>query len=228
MRICATLFIGALLCSPLGAQQLVERSKGYAGSLPPGQISTALVSLDCGGINRAPGLARMLVPLSDECEVVIPSPDGRYQARTRGGTLSIVERATGASSLIRNFEQPVAFRWAASSRAFFLNDGEGSGQTSRLLYFHRDGARWSSSRAFDRAAEAAYLKRYDCHGGHNAYANVSGIDWTERGRFRAIVTEGVHSKGCLRPYRDRNVLLEVTGDPFTGRLSSVREVRHID
>lgn len=216
------------LATPAMASAAQERSQGFAGPLPPGQISTALASLDCARINRMPGLSLMTIPLSDECELTIPSPDGRFVARTVDGVLSIADKRTGTIRRIRDFVQPVAFRWSRDSRTFFLNDGEGSGQTSRLLYFHRAGDRWVGSGVFDKAAEAAYLRRYDCRGGSRSYANVSGMGWTPAGRLRAIVTEGVHSEGCLEPHRSRSVLLEVTGDGISGRIATLREVRRID
>jgi hypothetical protein len=46
--------------------------------------------------------------------------------------------------------------------------------------------------------------------------------------LRAIVQEGVHSEGCIQPYEDDNVLLEVIGNPITGRIVSAREIRKLD
>ena len=219
------------IASLANAKDEPRRSPGYAGSLPPGQISLAGSSIKCADINKDPARTRLAVPLSSDCALEIPSPDGRFVAETtitNRPVLWIHDRRTGERRRIRSYEQPLTFRWRPSSTEFLLNDGEGSGQVSRLIYFRHEGRRWHGTRAFDRAAVALYLKRYDCKGGENSYANVSGWDWTANGHFRAIVTEGVHSEGCLQPYRDRNVMLEVIGDPMTGRITSSREVEELD
>ena len=225
----AALLHALILIQPVAAQ---ERSKGYGGSEPVGQISTAFAGLDCAAINRLPNLAKMTVPLSDECALSIPSPDGRFTIRTipsgDTATLNVLNNRSGKFTRLRAFEQPVALRWKPDSTAFMLNDGEASGQTSRFRYYKLSGTRWIESRRFDQSAQSLYLKRYRCNGGARSYANVSGMNWTSDGMMRGIVTEGIHSAGCVQPHKDHRVMLEVIGDPFSGKIHSAREVRRVD
>lgn len=202
------------------------RSKGYAGSLPVGQFA-ALAQLDCAKINKAPGLPHLLVPLSDECDAVIPAPNARLAAEVHHGRLFIVDGGSHASARLIGILQPMMFMWNPGSDGFFINDGQESGQTSRFRYFGWRDGRWVESRRFDRSAERLYKRRYDCRAGRHSYANVSGMGW--KGRLvRAIVQEGVHSEGCIQPYQHRNVMLEVIGDPSSGRIVSSREVQTVD
>ena len=131
-------------------------------------------------------------------------------------------RATGGLT-VKFLMQPAIVLWNPRSTGFLINDGEGSGEVSRLRYFYLSGHGWRESRALDLAASSLYLRRYDCR--KSSYTNVSGWNWTRTGWLRAIVQEGVHSEGCIQPYNDRNLLFEVIGDPISGHIISSREVR---
>jgi hypothetical protein len=214
-----------LVCIAASTHAASRRSQGYAGSLPVGlEGFLALSSVDCSKINADPRRSRFRVPLSSNCGVRIPSPNGQSLIETtpRGGGLTL--RVTGGL-VIRHLMQPATVLWNPRSKGFLINDGEGSGQISRLRYFYLSDRRWRESRALDRSASALYVRRYDCRGGKNSYTNVSGWNWTGNGALRVIVQEGVHSEGCIQPHDDRNVLLEVIGNPVTGRILSAREVR---
>ena len=220
-NILTLLFLGAGLVAP----DQPRRSAGYAGSLPVGLDGyVAFAELDCAKINADARRSRVRVPLSSDCPIQIPSPNARLVLKTSINGDYVTLHATGGL-VIRNLEQPATILWNPRSTGFLINDGEGSGQVSRLRYFHWDGRRWHESRALDRAASALYLRRYDCRGRKNSYTNVSGWNWSANGLLRTIVQEGVHSEGCLQPYDHRNVLLEVIGDPETGRIVSARDVR---
>jgi hypothetical protein len=176
-------------------------------------------------------LGKMFVPLSDECSISILSPNKQFAAVTmsddKGSYLEIIDQKSGKSHYVRRYTQPVTFRWHQSQSQFFLNNGEGSGQVSRLLYFWFENGRWKGSRKLDLAAEQSFKRKFDCRGGKLSYANVSGMGWTQSGLFRTIVTEGVHSEGCLQPYEDRNVMFQVIGNSKNGTISSAKEVNRI-
>ena len=180
----------------------------------------AFADLDCAKINRDPRRSRLRVFLSDACAVTIPSPNGKLVARSRpaGDGDHIVIRVTGGL-VVKGLEQPIAFLWNPASTGFLLNDGEGSGQTSKFRYFAHFAGGWRESRRLHVAAERFFLRRQHCRRG--AYANVSGMEWTAGGEVRATVQEGVHSEGCLQP-EDGNVALELIGEPWSGRIRLVR------
>jgi hypothetical protein len=198
----------------------MRRSAGYAGSLPDGQFA-ALATGDCTKLKGSPELATQMVPFLIDCAIVIPSPDRRFtlQKRSAEGALTVFERQERRLTI--PLDQPAMMMWNPASRGFFINDGEGSGQTSRLRYFSIVGGHWQESRRFDAAAQRFFLERQKCRRG--AYANVSGIGWTASGSIKAVVQEGVHSAGCLQP-ADGNIALEVVANPLTGslRLDRVR------
>jgi hypothetical protein len=216
-------FLLILAAFPVAGQQS-RRSAGYGGSVPVGQFA-ALAELDCGRIQAMPGLPRSLVPLSDECAVSIPSPDGRWRVEVGEAQLGVRGRAAGRARHLIDVEQPMALMWSPRSDGFFINDGEGSGQTSRFRYFRRVGSQWRESRRFDKAASRLYLRVHDCRGGKASYANVSGIGWTRAGSVRTMVQEGVHSEGCLI---SAERMLQAIGDPFTGRIFSYKHVTQVD
>jgi hypothetical protein len=206
-----------------------HRSQGYAGSTPVGLDGyVAFAKFDCAKINADPRRDRVRVPLSYDCSVSVPSPDRRLllQAIANKAQDYITLRAT-SGLLVRNLEQPATILWNPRSTGFLINDGEGSGQVSRLRYFYLERGVWRESRALHRVASALYRRRYDCRRSKNSYTNVSGWNWTKNGLLRAVVQEGVHSEGCIQPHDDWNVLLEIIGNPVTGRILSAREVRKL-
>lgn len=212
----------------LGAAPAAHRSQGYAGSTPVGLDGySAIAKFDCARINAGQRRSHERIPLSQHCALDLPAPDHRMRvsAQPDPSGNGIVLRAGGL--FIRRVGQPVTFLWNPWSTGFLLNDGEGSGQVSRLRYFVKQGRRWRESRALDRTATTLYKRTYDCRGGDASYVNVSGWDWVSSNRLRVIVQEGVHSAGCLQPHRDRNVLFEVIGDPTTGRIMSSSEIRSL-
>lgn len=226
----AILFVSLVIltvAAPVHAKQ--HRSRGYGGFTPVGLGGyVAGTKFDCASINGDASRSRLLVPLSGDCAVSVPSPDGRLIARAlpdKDGDTTLT--VTGGLT-VRGLQQPTVLRWNPRSTGFLLNDSEGSGQVSRLRYFHKVLGAWRESVRLDHVASKLYLRRYDCRGGRNSYTNVSGWNWTASGMLRAIVQEGVHSEGCVQPYEDRNPLFEVVGNPVTGRIVSAREIRKLD
>jgi len=225
-RLALALIVLIVASDPTAAKQ--RRSQGYAGTLPVGHDDgLAFSRYDCAKIRRDPRRSQLRVPLSYDCAVDIPSPDRRLVAHSTSDGDTIALRISGGLTLTK-LEQPVMLLWNPRSNGFLLNDGEGSGQTSRLRYFAYRHGRWRESRELDRRASQLYLRRYDCRRNENPYTNVSGWQWLQSGQLRAIVQEGVHSAGCLQPHEDRNVMLEVIGDPVTGRIARARELSHLD
>lgn len=220
MRLVIT-FLTALAASASAA----HRSQGYAGSTPVGLDGyVAFTQFDCARINADSRRSRERVPLSVDCMVAIPSPDGHLTVRAASRDQDAIVLTVADGFVITGLEQPTTFLWNPNSSAFLLNDSEGSGQTSHLRYFYKDGPTWRESRALAVAANRLYRRRFDCRAGRKSYTNTSGWNWTRSGLLRIIVQEGVHSEGCLQPHHDRNVLFEVIGDPVTGQVTSSREI----
>lgn len=192
-----------------------RRSVGYAGSLPDGQLTGAIGSGDCRQLQGAPKLAHLMVPFLDDCAMIVPSPNARFSLQKQSGEAALNIFEGRKLRLTIPMTQPAAIMWSPRSNAFFVNDGQGSGQTSRLRYFSVSGWSWLESREFDQAAERYFIKRQKCRSG--AYANVSGVGWTSGGIIRAVIQEGVHSAGCLQP-ADGNIALIVNGDAPSGTI----------
>ena len=206
-----------LLVSPAVAR----RSAGYAGSLPDGQVTGAFGTGDCSKLNGAPSLGHLLVPFFEECAMVVPSPDRRFslQKRANEAALNIFD---GRKRLLTiPLTQPAVMMWNPSSTGFFVNDGDGSGQSSRFRYFRVFGGKWQESDALNKRAEQLFLHKQDCRPG--AYVNVSGIAWTRGGLVKAVIQEGVHSVGCLEP-SDGDIALEIIADPL-GKSVRLQRVR---
>jgi hypothetical protein len=205
----------------------VQRSRGYAGSTPVGLDGhTAFTSFDCTRINADPRRSRVRVPLAADCRLSIPAPRGRLVARTEpapDGTTTL--HATGGL-VVRGLDPPTVLLWNPDGSGFLLNGGEGSGQVSNFRYFFYGNGGWRESRRLGVSGAELYRRRFDCRRDDRSYFNTSGWNWSGT-RLRVIVQEGVHSEGCLQPHKDRNVLLEMIGDPVSGRIVSARETSRL-
>ena len=211
----------AASASLLVTPAIARRSVGYAGSLPDGQLTGAFEPGDCSKLMGAPGLGHLLVPFFDECAMVVPSPDRRFSLQKHSNETALNIFEGRKRRLTIPLTQPAVMMWNPSSTGFFVNDGDGSGQSSRFRYFRIVGGEWRESDALNEAAEQLFLHRQDCRPG--AYVNVSGIAWTRGGLVKAVIQEGVHSAGCRQP-SDGNIALEIVANPL-GKTIGLQRVR---
>jgi hypothetical protein len=71
----------------------------------------------------------------------VPSPDGHWVLISSplmpsgDGTLSIEESKTGQHTVVKHFERSLGVGWSPDSKAYFLNDQEGSNITEAYVYW---------------------------------------------------------------------------------------------
>ena len=105
-----------------------------------------------------------LINVLPNCEVVASSPDGRRHIQIdAGGRISVA----GAQNrtVLRDFkpvDPPAMFSWAPNSQAFFVNDGEGSGQNSVFRMFRISGDQITEDFAIHRAAVTTFRAVKKC------------------------------------------------------------------
>lgn len=159
-----------------------------------------------------------------DCPRVLASPNGRRELYTAGGaeptTLYLRERRgdgqMGAGRPVVGLDFPNGVSWAPSSDAFFLNDSEGSGQSSFFRYFEIRQARVVERSAARRAAERLYKTMFKCSEDTSVYTQAES--WSARGDLVNLkVWISHHSHGCaLDPFSGNRISIIL--NPLTGRV----------
>ncbi len=167
-----------------------------------------------------------------DCPRVLRAPDGRRELFTMGGAdptmLHLRERKgsgpMGRGRPVVGVDFPNGISWAPSSDGFFLNDSEGSGQSSYFRYFEIRGGKAVERSAARNAAVALYKRLFKCTSTrHFVYTQAEG--WSEGGDFVSLKIWPSHrSDGCaLDPFSGNEILIVV--DPRTGRI--FEDARHV-
>ena len=131
---------------------------------------------------------------------VTTAPDGQTSALvTESGTATV---RTAGRSLPGSASTglPVVFSWSPRSTAFFLNDGEGSGMSSRLRLIALDKAGLVESSELDNAIVRSYRHQNRCNA-RQARPNVYGVGWSRTGDLVYRIAQSTVNAPCGRPDR---------------------------
>lgn len=144
-----------------------------------------------GKTGRADCCATMRLVAPDGARTLVLAPDAaeRVEIRLSAGWLNQIALGEG--------EVPMAASWAPDSRAFYINDGEGSGQHSafRLFRTPRDGAPDETSAPY-RNAISAFRSRFGCPESDAHDTEVRGIGWSSDGRLVHLLVEPAIHEPC--------------------------------
>ena len=151
----------------------------FAGS--DDTVPAALIHVDCCGKVSAPAPdgSKTVIFDPDEAEVIHIRLSAGWLKQTDLGTAGV---STSAS-------------WAPGAQAFFLNDGEGSGQHSTFRLFNTpdDGATRETDRPYHEAI-GAYRSSRGCSALHNT--EVWGIGWSKDGRLVHLLVQAAIHDPC--------------------------------
>ncbi|MGQ3047926.1 MAG: hypothetical protein ACT6Q8_00690 [Niveispirillum sp.] len=160
------------------------------------------------------------------------SPDGRYTLaidaeteETRGAV--IIDTASRQS--VHRFDPlisiPAAFAWAPDSLALFADDGDGSGQFSRLRLFIFESGRFKEVAGLNDSALALFKDAARCRL-PDIGANIWGIQWDPDGRRLLAFIQQDHHTICPDQMATEVFGLEVSLDkPLSPRLFGKEELR---
>jgi hypothetical protein len=140
---------------------------------------------------------KQLNDLMADCEARMSSPDGQKVLLMRsGGNLEL--SFTGGQSFAPvgyRVEPPAMASWAPDSKAFIINDGEGSGMSSTFRLFRIDGARVIQVDSVHQAAVSLFRKTIRCPSSA-VDPNVWGIGWSSDGQQLFLLVQATVNKSC--------------------------------
>ena len=128
------------------------------------------------------------------CATKFRSPNGRLLIRfSSNGRMSINGITIHLEEGLR--VPTVMVSWSPKSDAFFINDGEGSGMSSKLRLFRIRGRRIFEDKAIQKAAVSLYRRRTRCR--RSAVdPNVYGFGWGAHGRTLYLLVQATVHEPC--------------------------------
>lgn len=181
----------ALLLSGCGDDPRTRQSEAWAADI---------VSIDCCTTTR--------LPSPNSTKTLIFEPDAAEKVHVILSAGWLRRQEVGVTDI------PSMASWAPGSQAFFISDGEGSGQTSAFRLFRTpDNGAAIELTAAHRVAVAAYRARVQCAAG--AFdPEVWGLGWSKDGRRALVLVQSSIHEPCGRA--DRYMVMAVAADD--GRL----------
>lgn len=147
--------------------------------------------------SEAPGWSKELRQLHADCSNSVASPNGAITFQAGPAERLRIVRDSRPLALIGNHKAglPVVLSWSPSSEEFFLNDGNGSGLSSRLRIFHVLTSSVEEDGAVAKAIVQIYRQRNKCDSSSDN-PNVYGVGWSEDGKILYAIAE--HCKCAVR------------------------------
>jgi RHS repeat-associated protein len=230
-------------CSTSFAGRFAHRSncRGDSQEQCGGQVPTiasvvlAAVLHGSGGPNLCTGAGD--VAWSQQLRYVLPdcvqdfrSPDESLLVHIDAkGRLAVLRQPEGKRLALYRLEPPAMVSWSPRSRAFFINDGEGSGMSSRLRLFHIIGGSATEDDAIEKIAVKLYRKRFGC-GPAGENPDVWGFGWTPDGRGLHLLVQATVNDPCGEPgafmgltvrVADGSVVEELSPETMKSRFSEL-------
>jgi hypothetical protein len=140
---------------------------------------------------------RQLNDLVADCEARMPSPDGQKMLLMKpGGDLELsFTRGESFEPVGYKVEPPAMASWAPDSKAFIINDGEGSGMSSTFRLFRVDGAHATQVGSVHQVAVSIFRKALRCPSSA-AHPNVWGIGWSSDGKRLFLLVQATVNESC--------------------------------
>lgn len=166
--------------------------------------------------------------LSENGPLDLVSPNGRYRLVSKpsadGLTLLIAIRTSdGEQQVVGSYVPPAAVLWAPSSDGFFVNDQDGSGQSSYLDVVRLEQGRIRRDVSARNNLNRFYNRLFECDLS-DEFINTSGKSWWDASTIVVEVQASHHSGGCpLDPFATNQLLLLV--DARSGEVLHRRPVR---
>jgi len=169
----------------------------YALCLGVCQAFAPAIAQNCA-LSGVPSWSESLKTVLADCDNRIVSPNGLLVLRIDAtGAVQVLEQSGHKllAQAAQGVEPPASASWSPNSDAFFINDGEGSGETSELrLYFVKDG-KITELKGVQRRVASLYRRRIKC--AHDALdPDVWGLRWTPDGQYVDLLVEATIHQPC--------------------------------
>jgi hypothetical protein len=132
------------------------------------------------------------------CTTEVPPPHGGTAIRiASNGELVLVLNGPRAvpQKAIRPIEPAASLGWAPTASAFFVNDGEGSGQTSVFRFFRVMGSRISEDRRPYGVAVNDFRKSNRCDP-KATNPDIWGLGWSDNDASVFVLVQRAIHDGC--------------------------------
>jgi hypothetical protein len=161
---------------------------------------------------------RCVVP---DCDNRVIAPDGQLILRVDPDGRVRLDGTRPERDLhlsVGSVEAPAMMSWSPRSNAFFLNDGEGSGQTSVFRLFRVNGRDVVEDGRVGARAVAVYRKLKRCQSGA-ANPNVWGLGWSPDGAEIYLWIQTTIHAPCGERGSFIGMIVRLSDDAIVGQLS---------
>ena len=141
------------------------------------------------------GQLRAIVP---GCDNRIVSPDKRWVLRIDDIRRVMLVVAPNVRLSFRSMQPPGMGSWAPTSQEFFVNDGEGSGETSRLRVFRIRSNRLIEDTTIHDELVEIYRREQKCSA-TQLDPDVWGLGWSGNGDELYILVQSTIHRPCGPP-----------------------------
>ena len=174
----------------------------------------------------APSWFRDFRTVLADCDNRIVSPSGQLLLRIDPTGAVYVLQASGKvlAKAPAPVEPPAMAAWSPSSSAFFIDDGNGSGETSQIRLYVLEGGRITESDSVQRSASDLYRARVRCT--QKALdPDVWGLRWTSDGLYLDLLVEATVHQACGEPGSFLGMRVRVTDAKVVEVLSESATMR---
>ena len=192
------LFLPVIICATLPAAAVAQGCK-YSGA-PEWNESVRSVIADCA--------AEFLSP--DKHLLLKFSADGGISIE--GKTVRLKRH---------RIEPPASVSWSPTSKAFFVNDGEGSGMSSTFRLFTVKGAKVLEDQTAEKAAVFFYRRRTHCSSSA-ADPSVYSFGWGDEGTKIYLLVQATVDEPCGPPYGFVSLVVQTTNGRILETLSEAQ------
>lgn len=140
---------------------------------------------------------KQLHDLRPDCETRITSPDGQkvLLMKADGDLEFSFTRGKSFKAVGYKVEPPAMASWAPNSKAFIVNDGEGSGMSSTFRLFRIDNAHLTQVDLVHQTAVSRFRKTIRCPASA-VDPNVWGIGWSSDGNQVFLLVQATVNESC--------------------------------
>jgi len=149
---------------------------------------------------QAPGWSEQLRQLFPECENDVPSPDGKLKFHIGGAEkFSVLSGGRPLTVVGRDdLPLPAVISWSPRSDMFFVNDGGGSGLSSKLRLFDTVGSSVKEYGVLNNSVRRTYRTRIGCSRSASN-PNVYGVGWSSDGKKLYAIAQATVNAPCGYP-----------------------------
>jgi hypothetical protein len=155
-----------------------------------------LARADCKDTGK-PVWSKQVLDIVADCETRIISPDRRTILIMKSdGDLGISDaRGKSLKAIGYRVEPPAMASWSPDSKAFFINDGEGSGMASTFRLFRIHRAHVTRDDSLHQVAVRRFRRTIVCPS-TAVDPNVYGFGWSADGKQVFILVQATVDRSC--------------------------------